>query len=314
MLREAKFAGDNRPLVTVEHCEFYDYVLDVIVVHRSDHTPYYLTENYPREANNHVYPFHIYTRIQDTNTQISSSADISHVEYLWKKRLGLIQTPMEKLNIFLQNPDDWLASPGKEAVKFYRWAPEYTISYKASLEPNRTAHEFYLLNQRDITPRWEDLLMRYHDTLMYKISSIELDGGRYLTPVPVWGNIHLTEGIDAEIEYCYWIEGTLEYSLHKYCIDDNDEAKIAKDKFMENVLVFKSEDEKVTFEEYVKVNWSDELKNQVTCECSTKILPMGYNKQVFENRFKDARRLNILLKNFRFKIYPGDSEFTNAVE
>lgn len=304
LLRDLKFAGENRPLVTVEHCQINACILDVIVVHRTDRTPYYLTREYHPKAEKPVRPFHIYTRVQDTNTPKNACADIGHVEYLWKKRLGLVQTPMERLNIFLQKPEEWIPSPGKKDIKYYRWSPEYTIRYELFSDPKQNPYEFYMLNQRDTTPRWGAIYMWYHSTLMYRTSSIELDGGRYFSPVPLWGEIHLTNAIDVDIEYCYWIEGTLEYSLHKYCMDDDDEAKIAKDKFMENILVFKSEDEKEIFEEFVKANWSDELKNQVTYICSTKMLPKGYNKQVFEDRLKNARRLNILLKDFRFRTYP----------
>lgn len=54
--------------------------LDVIVIKNSDNTPYYLRENYRNVASNNIY-----TQVIDTNTPKNKSADIIHVEYLWRK-------------------------------------------------------------------------------------------------------------------------------------------------------------------------------------------------------------------------------------
>ena len=45
-IRGKKFAGDFRPVVTVEQVQLKDGLIDVIVVHNSTNTPYFLKEKY----------------------------------------------------------------------------------------------------------------------------------------------------------------------------------------------------------------------------------------------------------------------------
>jgi hypothetical protein len=42
---------------------------------------------------------HIYARVMDTNTPIDKSADINNVEYLWRKRVHIDETPKESSSI-----------------------------------------------------------------------------------------------------------------------------------------------------------------------------------------------------------------------
>ncbi|WP_347104454.1 ATP-binding protein [Streptococcus anginosus] len=79
-LKDKKFAGDIRPIVTVKQAFIKSFTLDVIIIHNSRQTPFYLKENFKN-----LKASHIYTRIQDSNTPKDKSADIDKVEYLWKK-------------------------------------------------------------------------------------------------------------------------------------------------------------------------------------------------------------------------------------
>ena len=61
----------------------------------------------------------------DNNTPIDKSADIRDVEYLWKKRFGLLQTPLEQVKILLRKPDEWAEEDSRYYHKLF---PQYTIS------------------------------------------------------------------------------------------------------------------------------------------------------------------------------------------
>ena len=61
-MREKRFAGGVRPIVSVESIGFGKIEIDVIVIHNSDATPFYLTENFQS-----VMPNNIYTRVMDSN-------------------------------------------------------------------------------------------------------------------------------------------------------------------------------------------------------------------------------------------------------
>ena len=96
-LRSKKFAGDYRPVVTVEPLHLSGGWIDVIVVRNSTNTPFFLKERYKS-----VNPNNIYVRLQDSNTPCDGSADFHHVEYLWKKRFGMLLTPIEKVKLYLK--------------------------------------------------------------------------------------------------------------------------------------------------------------------------------------------------------------------
>ena len=96
-LRGKKFAGDFRPMVEVQTISLDGHVLDIIIIKNSDKVPYYLTENNKTKLR----PYHIYTRVQDSNTPKDKSADLIHVEMLWKKRFHLLDQPIKKFEYLL---------------------------------------------------------------------------------------------------------------------------------------------------------------------------------------------------------------------
>ena len=96
-IRSKKFAGDFRPVIKVEPLQMQDGWIDVIVVQNSTNTPFFLKERYKNvNANN------IYVRLQDSNTPCGRSADFHQIEYLWKKRFGMLLTPVEKVKLYLK--------------------------------------------------------------------------------------------------------------------------------------------------------------------------------------------------------------------
>jgi hypothetical protein len=54
-LRDKNFAGGYRPVVYIESVTIVDGVIDVIVIERSDKTPYYLTKDFKGIKANHIY-------------------------------------------------------------------------------------------------------------------------------------------------------------------------------------------------------------------------------------------------------------------
>ena len=150
-LRDKHFAGGVRPVVHVENISIGENEIDVIVVHNSDATPFYLTEKYQSVMSNNIY-----TRVMDSNTPKNKSADLSHIELLWKKRFGLLASPLERMMIFLKNPGLWDCSPSCfEEKLYYRFSPEFTI--ETVMDDSKNGYQYYLFNQTDIHPRWYDI-------------------------------------------------------------------------------------------------------------------------------------------------------------
>ena len=294
-LRDKKFAGGIRPNVIVETIQFEENNIDVIVIKNSTNTPYYLSDKF-----NGVFPYQIYTRVQDTNTPLNSSADIDKVEWLWKKRFGLIQIPIERVKKFLQNANDWENGPNGEMQKYYKPFPEYTLIYDFA-EDERHGYEYYLFSQCNTNSSWMNIKIFYNQTLLTEQDGVLLDGGRYMAVCPKTGGISLNNRISGNIFYKYMIKNSFVYILNEFLYHHewSHEARYSHDNYFEVILLFESDNERKQFHHYVERNWGkrSEYLNLVNCPDIPQI--KGYKKDAFKEEYENALILKIMLNNFR---------------
>lgn len=296
-LKDKAFAGDRRPTVYVQAIEWAEQFIDVIVIQNNMYTPYYLTKDYEndKQGKNVVRAYHIYTRIMDTNTPKNRSADLDKVEYLWKKRFGINKTALERMQVYLEDKENW--KQNEHGIKYYKYAPEFTI--QSEYDRSRTGYEIYMLGQCDSTPYWEDIRLYYHSTLLTTASAVALDGGRCFTTAPKHGFVQIE---NKELFYYYFIENSLEYVLHEFFIHDNNgelsEEVWSRKKFFEVVLLFNSEDERVQFDEYV-LNHCEKFEPYK--EDAVPYIPdiLGYDKETLKQQYYDAKVFKLLLEDFR---------------
>lgn len=294
-LRDKKFVGGIRPTAYVKTIFVEDNDVDVIVIKNSNSTPYYLTERFQSiMANN------IYTRVMDTNTPKDNSADIQHVEYLWKKRFRLMSTPLDRIKYYLEKPDEWLDSPTdwETSKKYHKYFPEFTIEY--TLEDDGDAYQYYLFNQTDIRPHWREIRIFYHQTLLSTLEGICLDGGRYFTPTPLTDGISLGEFHNWDIAFKYFIKDTLHYVVHQFYYEpDGDDETISHNRFEECILVFESENEKEAFKKYVLKNW--ENKKRFSENICLPHFPKigGYRMEELKKQYWNVQVLKRMLDEFK---------------
>ena len=254
-----------------------------------------MTERYQSVMANNIY-----TRVMDTNTPKDKSADIHHVEYLWKKRFRLISTPMERVKYYLERPYEWLDSPTdwETVKKYHKHFPEFTIEY--TLDDDGNAYQYYLFNQTDITPHWRKIRIFYHQTLLTELEGISLDGGRYFTPTPLTDGISLGEFQNWDISFKYFIKDTLRYVIHKFYYEpDGDDETIAHNSFEECILIFESEKERDEFKNFALRIWKD--KEQFSKEIRLPHFPIieGYVMKEFEKQYLNVQILKRMLGEFR---------------
>ncbi len=235
----------------------------------------------------------------DTNTPKEKSADIHHVEYLWKKRFRLISTPLERVKYYLENSDDWIySSPNVSTKKYYKYFPEFTIEH--DYEDYRNGYEFYLFNQTDSNPSWCNINLSYHQTLLFSLGGASLDGGRYFTSTPFTDGISLTKNRNWDISFKYFIKDTIEYTIHKFYFNpDGDEASSSHRRFMECMLVFGSEDEKEMFKGYVLSVWKDHPLH--SHDIWTPYIPeiKGLRTEVFKEQYRNVQILKNIFEEFK---------------
>lgn len=296
-LKDKKFAGGVRPLVYVEHISLYQGEVDVIVIENNHNTPHYLTEPFEGLRANHIY-----TRVMDTNTPVDKSADINNVEYLWRKRFHLDDTPLERAEYYLKQPQNWSDSPIEyESNKFYKYSPEFVL--RKEYDETRTGYEFYLLGQMDPRPHWYTVTLYYHQTALKQFVGASLDGGRCFVIAPNISGISFSE-LDAwDVNYRYYEKESLDYTLLCFFGQDKTfEYIYAYDCYMKCILLFDSESERKQFEQYVECNESRyrelySAQGDTGLPCFPDI--EGYNMNAFKKDYRNALVMQKMLMEFR---------------
>jgi hypothetical protein len=208
----------------------------------------------------------IYTRIQDTNTPVNSTADNDKQEYLWRRRFGMDDSPLEKAQFYLQNPDDWeKADEEARGIYYYKYAPEYSIAFSPDEDRDRDYSDFLCKIWPDTSATWVRGVVKVYDHTVYEFNNAYLDGARIQLIVPDWKPISLSRtssafGTDGEyIHLTYLVKDTLKYLINEFLINKRGEG-FDNSKFTmwsNYVIVFETEQEKLNFIHHVQTHKDD---------------------------------------------------------
>ncbi|MEB6340190.1 ATP-binding protein [Mammaliicoccus sciuri] len=301
-----QFAAGRYPKVSLITFEYEEKEIDVILIDPKGYIPYYLEKpetDKKSGKNKTVNAGSIYTRVEDKNTPINSTASPLDTEKLWKMHFGLYPTPIKRLQNYLLTPEKW--GPNSTGY-FYSESPEYTVyeneevaekeNYSKSIAP------FYAYNQCNSNVLYFHYEFKYHSTVLYDRQCIALDSAVYKTPVPEFGVINPNVYQDGTFYYRYFIEDTILYNVHLFMYEGKSmEEEIAMNKFKECVLVFKSDTERNLFEDYI-LNNLDKV-NQSICENHTRLFGIEhmtiYAKEDITKSIKTVKVLKDELEKFR---------------
>ena len=294
-VRNKKFAGGIRPRVMVETMQLETGTIDIIVIKNGYSTPYVLEESYRGvNANN------IYTRVMDSNTPKNKTAEISQIEYLWKKRFRLLMAPLEQVFYFLLKREEWEDVPDDSSVTrmYYKYSPEYVIEYAGC--DDRDGYVYYLFSQIDSRPHWYNIYVKYHQTILFSTIGVGLDGGRYFTNVPCTDFLFDDWHHEGNISFKYYVKGTKEMILHDFFYDyDSHDAMYARDRFEECILIFVSDTEKENFKDYADSKWSKRQDYLEDVRLPRMELPGVYREDAFKEEYENALVLKKMLDEYR---------------
>lgn len=248
-LKDKHFAGEVRPTVRVDSLDIGGTTIDVIVIVNSYNTPFTITVDY-RDQGRLVKAYHVYTRVQDTNTPSDSSADVDKVEWLYRKRFRLHEAPLQKAKYYLGNPDGWEESPSMEGYAFYykHTTEQFTIRFK---QDNDNEHcEFWSLmfpasgrnnSLNGIEIIWNGIVLS--NDYFYA----PLDDGRAYCVMPKIGAIQQGDNF---YRYFYLIKGTLLYALYEFIWVKMYQSDISRYRgaIEQHFIIFEDEYEKSEFE------------------------------------------------------------------
>ena len=314
ILRSVNFAGGVRPRIEMRTLKIGIHDVDVLIVKNSFDVPYYLEKEYKdkiikNEDGKHfgkvVQPYHIYTRVVDNNTEINKNADINDIERLWKKRLGLLTTPLEQAKRLLARPDDWIE---EEGTYYHNQFPQFTLKNLFDRDliseyeiPEEESRAMYHYKQTDDGAHYGRISLFHYDTKLYSCQSTDLDGYRALIPCPEREYIHFGDDFDIGATFRYYLADSLDYALlrfykQKYDEVTGEEASIAIHRLFDVVMLFLDEKEKDSFKEYVSSK--QDLYETRKSEIDTTYIEGDRIPKADQIRMIDAYTMKLLYKDW----------------
>jgi hypothetical protein len=247
-LKGKKFSGGIRPTIELVTMSIEGKEIDILIIKNSTDTPYFIIEDYI-DHKRRVRANYIYTRIGDTNTDIDKSADINHIEYLWRKRFLLNRPPLEQIKQKLQYKGEWK----REEANYYNiYNPEFTVDLEYDHEIGHPEFYSYLMTNQSTS--YGTLEIKYFGTKLYSSQFVILDSGRYITVVPKSGFIGNGNPIEETFYYKFYVKESLDYILHKFLQSDDHEAVWARNRLYSGIVIYNNELEREMFEEYLENN------------------------------------------------------------
>jgi hypothetical protein len=293
-LSNLHFAGDNIPKIEIETVSFGGTELDVLKIFNTDRTPIYLKKPYGNMKQGCIY-----SRNGDKNTPDNGNAEISEIENLWRKRLGLTKPPLEYIIDRLQNKLEW-----NQHDDFYYniYKPEYSIKkYDDDDDVGRRGDEFYSYSQTNESTSYSMLDIMAHNTVLDSYQITNLDSGRLSIPVPEWGFLHFGEYHQDARAYKYYIEGSDRYRVLVFLYNpENSDERCAFDDLLNVVLIYHSEEERKAFERYVLAN-PEKLDSLLNASKEYEYIATENELKTseYKKRLRTGTALNTLLKGWR---------------
>lgn len=248
ILRKIKFEGGRIPNVRVSTLKIEQKPIDVITISDSNQVPFYLTDQY-KDGKVTIPAGVIYSRIEDTNTSKNQSTNSNSMEALWKKRLQLDLTPGQKLISSLKNPNKWIYQESSEVnieyYYYYQDDPTYQIRIKQDLDDRSKIMPFSFL-QTDISITWYIIDLVISGTKIFDVQGVSLDGGRYFTIAPEPKFVEFINNYQSDpVKYYVLVNQSIKgflYTFFKLKSLDSSEARMADDKFSQNIIVIENEE------------------------------------------------------------------------
>lgn len=243
-LRSKPFAGGYIPQVEVHTFKMEEHEIDVLVILKGVHTPYYLQEEFGKTNKiiDRVRAGAIYTRTADMNTPRDKTANIEHTEYLWRKHFGYDLQPAKRFEILLDDYKNWSeADWDVKRQQYHKDYPEYKVIVGDSNEGYNYISYFY----DDERMLYAELKLDYLTTTLYETELWYMDLGRCIIPKPEWKYL-----IEHRMVYYYFVKNTLNGRLLGLFTNGRFICTNRSGQEMP-IMIFENEDERERFEKYL---------------------------------------------------------------
>lgn len=301
------WSGEEIPDIEVKNIQIYGKEIDVLIIHNSNVTPYYLLKDYvkntPGKDKTIVHAGVIYSRVEDRNTSSAECATKQATEFLWKKRFGLVGTDSDKVTKRLKNKNHWYSTDEYETFHNSKYGDivikqDHNYNLEVNIGKDKSETQIWVMDfpylfanvfnwnigEGEIGRRakWDIFLNgRVLDISLYGVQSTR-QSYYQIEPNTYWDNefgISLND-IGDSIKYYAYIQDSIEYLafnlfFDKQCYQDKD---LSYDKALAVIPVFKSKQEHVDFIGYTKTH-INEFKEDVVNQNIDEMFP-DYAKNV----------------------------------
>jgi len=284
-----KFFNNDIPEVDVITLNDSGHDIDVLEVKSSFNVPYFLTKHYQDDKIT-VRSGHVYSRTGSRNTPIDQCVSPDQTIKLWKKRFGLLELPIDKFLILLNDLSNWKTEQlqNENAIRFY-YGPEPMLIVEQTID----------FEDRDSLPNYQ--AQPYGLTSLYKgsykcianqvvIESGDLyyiDNTKSIFPETKYYPFRNTPSYNLVLSMDYYLENTIRFKLLPLFNPNRDDfTNLGLGMFFNQTLVFSSQNEVNNYKNYVKEHIQDVIRQ---VEESSKI---DFKDAPYDRRKHDIFRIH----------------------
>jgi hypothetical protein len=301
------WANEEIPNVEVKTIKIDEKEVDVLIIHNSGTTPYYLLKDYAKSNKGKdktiIHAGVVYSRVGDRNTSSAECATKQATEFLWKKRFGLVGTDDYKVAKRLKNIETWYSTDEYEIFHNSEYGDivikrdsNYNLKVDIGEEKPETCiwvmdfpYLFANMNNWNIGAGETGRRLKWDIFLNGRELDISLFGVQgtrqsyyHIEPDVFWDNdlkVSINNITDS-IKYYAYIQNSVAFLafnlfFHKQCYQDRD---LSYRKALMAIPVFKSEKERIKFMNYIKTQ-SDKFQLDVKDQNIDEMFP-SYTKDV----------------------------------
>ena len=177
-----KFFQSRFPTFHLREVDVDGVLIDVLVIEDEPKKPYYLVQNIEQ-----VRAHHVYTRVCDTNTPMTGSAQPHEIERMWRERFGLDAPALERAKRFIEDSAVWTLREENGFVCCHHDVfPEFTLRAANVERPMDSSQEWTRgeIVTTDNQASWFEL--RCHQTLLRRIHYVSFDNRKKGMVAPDW--------------------------------------------------------------------------------------------------------------------------------
>lgn len=283
-LSSQAWSGEEIPKVDVKTIDISGKEVDVLIIYSGDVTPYYLLKDYSKTINSGrdktiIRAGVIYSRAGDRNTSSAECATKQSVEFLWKKRFGLVGTDEFKVVKRLENVKNWYSTDDYDTLYNSEYGDirierdsNYNLEVKISEKRGETGiwvMDFpYLftnifnwnIGNEEIGRRAKWDIFLNGRKLNISIYGVQATRQTYyhIEPNTYWNSelgIHLNT-ISNSIKYYAYIQNSIEFLAYNlfFTMQSYGEDQRVYNKAFTVIPIFESEQEHSEFMDYIKTH------------------------------------------------------------